>query len=183
MISQKVEPLCAQVDELRAENKELRMQLDELEQYGRRPLVRFSGIPETTGEDTGAKILEVTTCAGIDLTAEDIITSHRVGKPRSSGHRQIIARLKTVDTKFKLLRNSKKLFSHKETKNIRINEDLTKFRDKLLYLCRQLGRRGQLHKVWSTNGKIMVKDSHDKVIHIREELDLVKFGHEIPNND
>ena len=41
------------------------MQLDELEQYGRRPLVRISGIRETNGEDPKAKILEVTTKAGM----------------------------------------------------------------------------------------------------------------------
>ena len=95
MISEKVEPLQAKVDELQTENKQLRAHLDELEQYGRRPIVRISGIPESPTEDTQTKILEVTAKAGIDLSADDIVVSHRVGKPRSTGHRQIIAKLKT----------------------------------------------------------------------------------------
>ena len=90
------------------------------------------GEPPT--EDTQTKILEVTYKAGIDLSADDIVVSHKVEKTRSTGHRQIIAKLKTVDTKFRLLRNSKKLFSHSETKYVRINEDLTKFRDRPTYL-------------------------------------------------
>ena len=178
IVSEKIKPLNDQVDKLRCENHQLRMQLDELEQYGRRPLVRISGIRETNGEDPKVKILEVTTKTGIDLCPDDIITSHRVGKPRSKP-RQIIVRLNSVDTKFSLLRSAKKLGKHSETSNIRINEDLTKFRDRLMYLSRQLCRFGRLRKVWSTNGKITVKDNRDKAHNIREESDLVQFGHEI----
>lgn len=165
MIAEKVKPLCIQVDKLRDENKQLKMQLDELEQYGRRPLIRISGIPESSAEDTKDKIIDVTTKAGIELSPDDIINSHRVGKPRN-GPRQIIARLKSVDTKFGILKDLKKLRSHNDTKNVRINEDLTKFRDRLMYLCRQLCRRGRLSKVWSSNGKISVKDINGKVYHI-----------------
>lgn len=75
MISEKVEPLCTQVDDLRTENRQFRMQL---EQYRRRPLVGFSCIPETATEDTQAKIPVVTTKAGIDLPVDDTINSHRV---------------------------------------------------------------------------------------------------------
>lgn len=178
MIAEKVKPLCIQVDKLRDENKQLKMQLDELEQYGKRPLIRISGIPESSAEDTKAKIIDVTTKAGIELSPDDIINSHRVGKPRN-GPRQIIARLKSVDTKFGILKDLKKLRSHNDTKNVRINEDLTKFRDRLMYLCRQLCRRGRLSKVWSSNGKISVKDINGKVYHIREESELVQFGHDI----
>ena len=56
MISEKVEPLQAKVDELQSENKQLRAHLDELEQYGRRPIVRISGISETPTEDTDQNI-------------------------------------------------------------------------------------------------------------------------------
>lgn len=126
MIAEKVKPLCTQVDKLRDENRQLKMQLDDLEQYGRRPLIRISGIPNLrSAEDTKAKIIDVTTKAGIELSPDDIINSHRVGKPRS-GPRQIIARLKSVDTKFGILKDLKKLRLHNDTKNIRINEDLTK---------------------------------------------------------
>ena len=102
IVSEKIKPLNDQVDKLRCENHQLRMQLDELEQYGRRPLVRISGIRETNGEDPKVKILEVIIKTGIDLCPDDIIIPHRVGKPRSKP-RQIIVRLHSVDTKFSLL--------------------------------------------------------------------------------
>ena len=171
-------PLHTEINALRTENNDLRRQLDELEQYGRRPLIRFSGIPEMVGEDTKTKILEATATAGIPLQGDDIINSHRVGKPKN-GPRQIIARLKSVDTKFLILKNSVKFRKHEQTKRISVNEDLTRYRDRLLFLCRQLCREQKLKNARSTNGKITVKDRQDRVHHIRDERDLTKFGHEI----
>ena len=146
IIDEKIAPLHARIDKLQTDNDDLRQQLDELEQYGRRPLIRFSGIRETQGEDTKTKILEATSTAGINLQPDDIINSHRLGNPNSKrkGPRQIIARLKSVDTKFHILRNARKFKQHDETKHISANEDLTKRRDRLLYLCRQLCRQRRL---------------------------------------
>lgn len=45
-------PNYVEPSKLEEENGKLSLQIDELEQYGRRPLVRVSGIPETNGEDT-----------------------------------------------------------------------------------------------------------------------------------
>lgn len=42
-------------------------------------------------------------------------------------------RLKTVDTKFGIVKALTKLRSHDDTKNIKIIEDLTEFRDKLVF--------------------------------------------------
>lgn len=55
LIQQMVEPIRADVNLLRQENENLRLQLDELEQYGRRSLIRVSGIPETPEESTTEK--------------------------------------------------------------------------------------------------------------------------------
>lgn len=53
-------------------NKQLKMQLDELEQYGRRPLIHIPGIPEPSAEGTKAKTIDVTTKAVIELFQDDI---------------------------------------------------------------------------------------------------------------
>ena len=50
---------------------------------------------------------------------------------------------------------------------------------RVIYLSRQLCRSGRLRKVWSTNGKITVKDNRGKANIICEESDLVQFGNEI----
>ena len=181
IIEEKITPLQTEINLLKSENIDLKRQLDELEQYGRRPLIRFSGVPETDGENTKAKILDVTTVAGITLKPEDIIIAHRVGNPRKQrqGPRQIIARLQSVDTKFHILKNSAKFRKNEETKRISVNEDLTKYRDRLLFLCRKLCRDQRLKNARTTNGKITVKDRQDRIHHIRDESDLVQFGHVI----
>lgn len=59
MIEEKTEPLQNEIEQVQIENMNLRKDLDELEQYGRRPLIRLSSIPESSS-DTKAKILETT---------------------------------------------------------------------------------------------------------------------------
>lgn len=73
----------------------------------------------------------------------------QVGKPANTrqGPRQIIAQLKSVDTKFHILRNSKKFQENDYNKGISINEDLT--RDCLLFYCRQLCHQRRLKMVSS----------------------------------
>jgi hypothetical protein len=69
------------------------MKLDDLEQYGRRSLIRVAGIQETNQEGTTLKILEAVQDAGFPLKQEEIVNSHRVGKPNRDSRRprQIIA--------------------------------------------------------------------------------------------
>nr|XP_011452290.2 uncharacterized protein LOC105345710 [Crassostrea gigas] len=178
------QPLKEKVNVLEKQNKDLFQKVDELEQYGRRPLVRVAGIPETADENTSDKILEAVSAVGIPLQREDIIVSHRVGKPdrNRTRPRQIIARLKSVDLKFHLVKNSKKFKNNPSTRNVAINEDLTKYRDRLLFLGRQLCRNHNLKSVSSSNGKIKVFDLNNRAHYIREEADLIQFGHVI-NSD
>jgi hypothetical protein len=180
-VAKAVEPLQEKIQHLESQNTKLFHQLDELEQYGRRPLVRVTGIPENLGEDTTSIILNVAKKAGVTLQSDEVVNSHRVGNPKNSksGPRQIIARLKSVDVKFRLVKSHKQLKKHPETKGISFNEDLTKYRDKLLFLSRTLCRNNMLKQAWSSNGKIRVRDKSDRVHIIRHESDLVSFGHVI----
>lgn len=183
-VAKAVEPLKTKISKLEEENGKLFLQIDELEQYGRRPLVRVSGIPETNGEDTTRMILDASNKAGVPLQPDDVIVSHRVGRPHNrSTPRQIIARLKSVDVKFRLVKNFKKFKENPDTRNITINEDLTKYRDRLMFLCRKLCRANQLKKVWSTNGKILIRDLRERTHAIRQESDLVRFGHVMQSLD
>lgn len=74
------------------------------------------------------------------------------------GLRQIIARLKSVDAKFHILQKAKKFQQHEKNK---VNEDLTKLRDRLLFHCRQLCRQHRLNNARTSNGKITVKDRQE----------------------
>jgi cell division protein FtsL len=80
-VEKAVQPLEEKIRHLQTENSKLFLQIDELEQYGRRPIVRVTRVPENQGEDTASLILDITKKAGIELEPDEIINSHRVGNP------------------------------------------------------------------------------------------------------
>lgn len=57
------------------------------------------------------------------------------------------------------------------------NEDLTNHRDQIMFLDRQLCRDRIPKVVSSTNGSIRAYDLNNRAHNIREEVDLVPFGH------
>lgn len=106
-----------------------------------------------------------------------------MGKRRTGKPRQIIARTTSSTIKFDLLKSSYKFHKFEHHKHVSINEDLTKLRDELLFHCRMLVKSHKIQKTWSTNGKIKIKDKHEKIHIIREENDLIPFGHVIVPKD
>lgn len=60
MIEEKTEPLQNLIEQLQIKNMNPRKDLYELEQYGRHLLIRLSGIPGSSSEDTKAQILKET---------------------------------------------------------------------------------------------------------------------------
>ncbi|CAG2188891.1 unnamed protein product [Mytilus edulis] len=111
-----------------------------------------------------------------DLTPEDIIRSHRIGKPRTrEGNedgrvnnklqppRQIIVKVKDHNVKKRILRCRKFLKGKTEYKYVRMNEDLTKPRNAIAYKVRQLSIERHLRDTWTVDGKIYVKDNQMQV--------------------
>lgn len=145
IVQNQIAPLTARVKSLETDNENLRHQIDDLEQYGRRPLVRFSGFPENERENTTDIVLQATAACGINLGPEDVERSHRVGKfgSNQSKPRQIIMRLRSVDTKFLLLKSAKNFRKNENYKHISVNEDLTKLRSQLAYFARQTVKNGR----------------------------------------
>jgi hypothetical protein len=50
LVFSRTQPLRDEIDKLKYENRKLREDLDSVEQYGRRSLIRISGIPEPEEE-------------------------------------------------------------------------------------------------------------------------------------
>jgi hypothetical protein len=60
IINEKTAPLITKIDNLEKENRKLKNEVDALEQYGRRSLIRISGILEPTEEgDTTEKVRKI----------------------------------------------------------------------------------------------------------------------------
>lgn len=168
LVELKTKPLVNTIAKLQNENKKLREDLDSLEQYGRRSLIRISGIPETESEiDTTPIVQKLLSEIDPDFKPQEIIRSHRVGKQKQnetrSGHakpRQIIVRLPEPNTKFRLFKCRKNLKHSREFRSVYLNEDLTLLRSKLLYHARKLYKNEKIQHLWTTNGKILMKDNN-----------------------
>ena len=53
-----------------------------------------------------------------------------------------------------------------------VNEDLTKFRDTLLWKARKLTKAKMIKDCWSYDGRVMIQNNHGRVSVIRNEADL-----------
>ena len=158
------ESLQFDIDELKASQRtitkleeskqELKDQIDDLEQYTRRTNIRIYGIPETEEVDTDNLAINfVHNELGIQISANDISRSHRIGK-RSSKPRPIIVRLTRHNTKVAILRNRRQLKLNKRPFNVQ--EDLTMPRRDILKYLNQI-EEGVVDKVWNIDGIICLR--------------------------
>ena len=84
------------------------IEADSIEQYGRRENVRFFGVQEEPGEDVFAKLVSVAEKAGVQITANDVSTCHRL-PGGGSGPKPLIAKFMRRDTKHQLMKNKRNL--------------------------------------------------------------------------
>jgi seryl-tRNA synthetase len=131
IINEQTASLITKIDNLEKENSELKNEVDALEQYGRRSLIRISGIPEPTEEgDTTEKVRKIISDINPRYEITNIIRSHRVGKPDEQAaavvkHRQISVRLLDPGVIFRILKCGKNLKENSEHRHVYINEDPT----------------------------------------------------------
>jgi hypothetical protein len=138
IINEQTASLITKIDNLEKENSELKNEVDDLEQYGRRSLIRISGIPEPTEEgDTTEKVRKIISDINPRYEITNIIRSHRVGKPDEQAaavvkHRQISVRLLDPGVIFRILKCGKNLKENSEYRHVYINEDPTNAQYNLL---------------------------------------------------
>ena len=168
--------------ELKKAVVDLRSELDQLEQHGRRDSLRFSGIPENPAHDnTDNKILDICNAIELDppLQPTDIAVSHRLGKSVPGKTRQIIAKFSTRNIRERVFSARTKLKDYNNANpdkpNIYVNEDLTQFRANLAKEARYLKRAIRIADTWNIHGKIFVKDLHNHVAQINKSSDLDKY--------
>lgn len=116
MIDLKTQPLVEKIHDLEKVNRQLTNDLNNLEQYGRRSLIRISGIPEPVGEvDTTETVCNLISEIDTSYKPTDVIRSHRVDKNSQPGRtRQIIVRLADPSVKMRILRSRKNLKKNAE---------------------------------------------------------------------
>ena len=143
----KITDLTVELDTAKTSNIELRNQLskavnrhDELEAYGRRESLIFSGdkLPAVQPDENCVRIARDMIRSTLDLSIDpDISTAHRIGKPpapssTATDRRGIIVKFCKRDDKF-LVQNAAK---EKKIKGLSVNESLTPTRTKILHVLR-----------------------------------------------
>ena len=140
-----------QFQSLDLENRSVKEEekVDAIEQYGRRQNLEIAGIPIKPGENTNKIVIEVAKLVNVEITPDQIFTLHRLSAKRTHntiGNKpasppSIIVRFVNRDVRNKIYESRQLLrkadftkFSIDGTKNIYLNENLTRFRKQLIVL-------------------------------------------------
>ena len=162
----------------------LECKLDDIEQYGRRSNLIFSGFAELPqGEDLEGKLLDiVNNVMGVTppLQPSDIERVHRLGRKTDTIRpRAVIARFVSGKTRDRVYRSraTLKTYNHSTDQHhkIFINEDLTAMRSNLAYATRTLKKSKRITDCWTFNGKIVIKDNASHIHEIRVPGDLDQY--------
>ena len=165
-VLKEISPTIIIINELKAENAELRQDIKELkiinddsEQRNRNDCLVIHGIEETLKEDTDKIVVDVI-CKelGVIITEDDIKRSHRLGplknqvstRDTKGSTRPIIFRLCSFRKRQHIFYSKKKL----KGKGIVITESLTKLR---YNIYREALTKFGKGNVWTNEGRILTK--------------------------
>lgn len=161
--------------------------VDAIEQYGRRQNLEIAGVKVSDNEDTNKIAIEVAKIMNVDLSPDQISTSHRLSAKRKRNNNDqdapppsIIVRFISRDVRNQIYSNRKLLrkadlskFSVENTTAIFVNENLTQTRKRLFWKAKQRVKEHQYKYIWTTNGNVFVKKSDEaNLLMIKNELDL-----------
>ena len=168
-----IEKNSEKIENLEHEVSRLTLELDELQQYGRRNALRIHnpGWKERNDENTDEMVLKlIHENLGIhDFPLWLISRSHRVGPKRDDGTPR------PVIVKFISYRAREQVYKARRSlpQGVHINEDLTQATARLAYQARQLRRNGQIEDTWTYDGRVFIKPStrsRGKVVRSLEDL-------------
>ena len=175
------------IAELEKKVSTLELELDELQQYSRRPNLRLQGVEDDTrGEDLERKLLAVINGEmKLDPPVErkDIERCHRLGRvdgqQKQNQPRTAIVRFTSERVRDSVYRSRGSLKEYNSKRGIGsrvfINEDLTRSRSKLAYETRRLKKENKINDCWTASGRILIKDRSDKIVRICSDMDIKKF--------
>ena len=161
--------------------------VEELDNYNRRSSVIISGVPEKPGETTDRLVVDVGRAAGVNMSADHIDISYRLGHKQVGKTRPIMVKFTSSGAKQKLMEKRKELAAE-NVKNhptltrptidkIFISESLTPKSQHLLFVARQLKKKQAVWAAYSTNGRVKVKKTaNDAAVIINDFADLEKLA-------
>ena len=187
MVKETNQELERKIAALEKSQEENQINIDKLEQYGRRANLEFHGIPYSRNEDTNCIIKKVVKKLNIQIGDNDISISHRLPiKQRYPNNTQkqeikippIIVKFNSQEKRNEIYNKRKNIlqvtdFDIENMKSLYINENLTSLRKSLLFETKKLKKVHGYEFVWTKMGEIYArKNLKSKVIKISSLNDL-----------
>lgn len=188
-----VEKLQSSANEL----DQVKLEVNDLQQYSRRDCLEIRGIPYIPNEKTNEIIQKIGNEIGVPVTPDDISISHRLSARQNynqNGNRHIkepaiIAKFVYRSTRDDFY-NARKFLRDKtstdigitrmEGRRIFIVESLTQQNKKLFNNCLQIKKESKYKFIWTVAGKIYLrKDENSPAINISTWKDLKKIQREV----
>ena len=166
-VTEAVKAKDEEIERLKRELADSKLKIDELEQYSRKNSLNITGLPETSGESTSQLVRDLGAMIGVNIGPADIDTCHRIGRQTTTRHRVIIVKFVRFDQRQELYAARRKLrevaapagaaFTRQQLASVFISDNLTPHRQSVLYVARQLKRKGKLFAAWSDVGRLKVR--------------------------
>ncbi len=169
----------------KCELKKVHLKLDELEQGKLKNCVQIVGLPDSVEKDDMKQVIKITKeKLGIKIKTNDISEMSRLGKTRAGKIRHLNVTFRDTEIREKVFLQRKELITERTpTKNIYINDCLTKHRQNVLFSCRKQVRAKKLFAAWSQGGNVLIRKEQDgNVIQVFDHEDLREpFEDALPN--
>lgn len=187
-----VQSLTKQNTELKTKVQTQSSQIEQLEAYNRQENLIVHGLPLSYAQAVGGaaaadaddgnaehssdtEVKFITFCdkqLGITVEPSDISICHRMPKGKQQ-HPPIIVRFTNRKARALVMDARKKLKN--AAPPVYINEHLTRSAATLFANARKLLKDGKVSRVWTKNGRVVVKSLTDELVHINLQTDLNQF--------
>lgn len=165
-IEQQIRDLREELIETKKSTIESKAREERQEQYSRRESLRLFNVTEQPNESTDELVVRACQAMGLNISREHISVSHRIGSNKHNRTRPIICKFISRNTKYAVLEKRANLRWNPQWNAVRVYEDLTPQRSKIIRALSQKNER------FSTmDGRIEIRKGASKVV-IDNLLDL-----------
>ena len=151
----------------------LKLTVDQMDQKQRETRIKIAGIQESEEENLEKTLMKYAkNTLGVKLKSADIEQIYRVGKKKVNKKRDIAVQFSTKKVRDTVFENRKRDTTADAKNRIYVNDDLTIYRQKLLFDARQLVKRKKLKGAWTQNGNVIILKQEGGPIPVMSHDDL-----------
>lgn len=169
--------------ELKNKVKLLESSMDDLEQYTRNKNVQIDGIPPKQDENLRDIVMNIGNKIQVDIKREDIDAIHRIPTRSTKTPEPIVVQFLTRQMRESVVQKAREVKVHtkdlgfnEESKQIYVNEHLTRKKKHILFEARRLKYEKNYKYLWTKSGKIFIrKEDRSPIINLNSIDDLHKI--------